>query len=58
MQPTLGAAQHLKGVVSMHGNAKIISGNDTSNFTYLGRFVDADEATREGLGRMMLGEAH
>ena len=21
-------------------------------------FVDADEATREGLGRMMLGEAH
>ena len=43
-EETLGAAQHLKGVVPMHGNAKIISGNDTSNFTYLGRFADAGEA--------------
>lgn len=43
-EETLGAAQHLKGVVPMHGNAKIISGNDTSNFTYLGRFTDAGEA--------------
>lgn len=45
---TLGAAQHLKGVVPMHGNAKIISGNDTSNFTYLGRFADAGEAATVG----------
>lgn len=47
-EETLGAAQHLKGVVPMHGNAKIISGNDTSNFTYLGRFADAGEAATVG----------
>lgn len=47
-EETLGAAQHLKGVVPMHGNAKIISGNDTSNFTYLGRFTDAGEAATVG----------
>ena len=47
-EETLCAAQHLKGVVPMHGNAKIISGNDTSNFTYLGRFADAGEAATVG----------
>ncbi len=47
-EETLGAAQHLKGVVPIHGNAKIISGNDTSNFTYLGRFADAGEAATVG----------
>ena len=47
-EETFGAAQHLKGVVPMHGNAKIISGNDTSNFTYLGRFADAGEAATVG----------
>lgn len=45
---TLGAAQHLKGVVPMHGNAKIISGNDSANFTYLGRFEHASEAVTVG----------
>lgn len=38
------AEQHLKGVVSYSGNAKLISANDTSNFTYRGRFADDNEA--------------
>ena len=35
---------HIKGVVANSGNAKIISANDTENFTYRGRFVTAEEA--------------
>jgi len=42
------AKQHLKGVVSSEGNAKIISSNDEHNFTYRGRFVDSDEALTIG----------
>lgn len=38
------AYQHAKGVVSLHGNAKIISANDNANFTYRGRFSDDAEA--------------
>ena len=38
------AKQHLKGVVSLHGNSKIISANDNSNYTYRGRFETSDEA--------------
>lgn len=38
------AEQHLKGVVSYSGNAKLISSNDTSNYTYRGRFKDDKEA--------------
>ena len=38
------AMQHLKGVFSLAGNAKIISSNDTTNFTYRGRFLDSEEA--------------
>lgn len=38
------ANQHLKGVVSMHGNAKLISSNDTSGFTYRGRFTEESQA--------------
>jgi len=38
------ATQHLKGVVSISGNAKLISANDTTNFTYRGRFKDDEEA--------------
>jgi len=38
------ANQHLKGVVALNGNAKIISANDTTNFTYRGRFIDDKEA--------------
>lgn len=40
----IAALQHLKGVVSLNGNAKLISSNDSANFTYRGRFLDADEA--------------
>lgn len=38
------AKQHLKGVVAYSGNAKLISANDTSNYTYRGRFTDDTEA--------------
>ncbi len=34
------AKQHPKGIIPMFGNAKIISANDTSGFTYRGRFTD------------------
>ena len=35
---------HLKGVVSLAGNAKIVSSNDSTNFTYRGRFLSPEEA--------------
>ncbi len=35
---------HLKGIFACNGNAKLISANDTRNFTFLGRFNTADEA--------------
>ena len=35
-----GAKQHPKGVVPINGNAKLISTNDSSNFTYRGRFSE------------------
>lgn len=38
------AKQHIKGVVSLNGNAKLISANDISNFTYRGRFSDDRES--------------
>ena len=38
------AVQHLKGVFSRAGNAKIVSSNDNINFTYRGRFLDPEEA--------------
>lgn len=44
----LSAAQHLKGVFSKSGNAKIISANDSTNFTFKGRFIDSDEAVTVG----------
>lgn len=42
------ASQHLKGVFSLAGNAKIISSNDSVNFTYKGRFFNPDEALTIG----------
>ncbi len=42
------AAQHLKGVFSIKGNAKLISSNDSANFTYRGRFNTAKEALSIG----------
>ncbi len=44
----LPAQQHLKGIVSINGNAKLISSNDHSNFTYRGRFVEAEDACTVG----------
>lgn len=38
------AIQHPKGVVALNGNAKLISANDTSGFTYRGRFTDVNQA--------------
>lgn len=40
--------QHLKGAFSLNGNAKIISANDSSNFTYRGRFCEPEEAASVG----------
>lgn len=33
-----------KNIVSVNGNAKLISANDATNFTFRGRYVDRDEA--------------
>lgn len=38
------AYQHAKGIAPLHGNAKLISANDSSGFTYRGRFSDDREA--------------
>lgn len=38
------AIQHPKGIVPANGNAKLISANDKSGFTYLGRFTDVNQA--------------
>lgn len=40
--------QHLKGAFSLNGNAKIISANDSANFTYRGRFSEPGEAASVG----------
>ena len=40
--------QHLKGAFSLNGNAKIISSNDSANFTYRGRFTEPEEAASMG----------
>lgn len=40
--------QHLKGAFSLNGNAKIISANDSANFTYRGRFAKPEEAASVG----------
>ena len=40
--------QHPKGIVSFYGNAKLISSNDSQNFTYRGRFTDATQAATIG----------
>lgn len=42
------ALQHLKGISSFSGNAKLVSTNDLSNYTYRGRFVNSDEAMTMG----------
>lgn len=42
------AHQHLKGISAFQGNAKLISANDTVNFTYRGRFLDDEQALTVG----------
>ena len=42
------AVQHIKGVISLNGNAKIISANDNANFTYRGRFEKPEQAVSIG----------
>lgn len=44
------AAQHPKGVFSLNGNAKLISANDSSGFTYRGRFSEEWQAATVGYG--------
>lgn len=39
------AQQHPKGIIPIYGNAKLISSNDTSNFTYRGRFSTEEQAS-------------
>ena len=38
------AKQHLKGIIPANGNAKLLSSNDTTNFTYRGRFTNDVQA--------------
>ena len=38
------ASQHLKGIFSLNGNAKLISANDMTNFTFKGRFLTQEQA--------------
>lgn len=38
------AGQHAKGIIPINGNAKLISANDKTNFTYLGRFTTDRQA--------------
>lgn len=42
------AGQHPKGVIPINGNAKLISANDSSGFTYRGRFDEAEQAVTVG----------
>lgn len=39
---------HPKGIVSIKGNAKLISANDSSGFTFRGRFTDQSQAATVG----------
>lgn len=48
--------QHLKGAFSLNGNAKIISANDSANFTYRGRFTEPEQAA--ALGYVASQKAH
>lgn len=44
----VSAQKHLAGIVSKHGRAKIISSNDSENFTYRGRFTSKEQAVTVG----------
>lgn len=42
------AEQHPKGIIPINGNAKLISSNDKTGFTYLGRFTAEEQAAQVG----------
>lgn len=42
------AGQHPKGIIPIYGNAKLISANDSSGFTYRGRFTQDWQASSIG----------
>ena len=42
------AVQHPKGIIPINGNAKLISANDSSGFTYRGRFQEDWQAATVG----------
>ena len=42
------AKQHPKGIIPLNGNAKLISANDESGFTFRGRFTDEAQAVTVG----------
>lgn len=44
----VSAVSHPKKIVNAAGNAKLISANDTDNFTFRGRFVSSQEAVAVG----------
>lgn len=43
-EETASAGQHPKGIIPINGNAKLISANDSSGFTYRGRFTEEWQA--------------
>lgn len=45
---TAAAGQHPKGIIPINGNAKLISANDASGFTYRGRFAEEWQAAAVG----------
>ena len=47
-EETVCTKQNLKGIFPHYGNAKLISANDKSNFTYRGRFINDGEAFEIG----------
>lgn len=47
-EKTIIAKQHPKGIVPINGNAKLISANDSINFTYRGRFIDDTQTATIG----------
>lgn len=45
---TTPARQHPKGIIPINGNAKLISANDGTGYTYRGRFTDEEQAATIG----------
>ncbi len=53
---TTPAGQHPKGIIPINGNAKLISANDSSGFTYRGRFTEEWQAA--GIGYEASQKSH